>query len=457
MMLLFSGLLSVPGFTPVAWLGFVLLGFGLLIHITLVNVVLGMSVIVPITEYIGYRRKDKDLENLARRLFRYLALSDLIAGVFGTWIAVMLAAFWPKLLYIFSTILLAPIILALVGIFMAIPAIAIYWYGWNRVSKKAHLAIGGVMAIGGLLVPAGFRVLFAFINNPSLFDVTLNANSVSGSPNLFLLFKNPLYVTLLFHSWFGGLTMSSLFAAGAFGWIISGKFRKSNPQSKLDGQFAYQRSVLGLIPSTWEKGGELPNQVSKNQNVGEGQNEKVLGVAVGETNGWDAVRELKFVRYLLKIGLASLSVQSATGVIYFFVLQRFSPYIYAAITGNTSIAAYSFSPLFAVFLSFVALIWVSTIALYLKAGRRNFRTPSRWASFLLMLSSVAALPLGEALNDASRTPYMIVSGSIGIAANNLANSTIPITWPVAVIAVLVGIFTVAVLLSTLYLVFVRRK
>lgn len=456
--MILGSLLSIPGFTPVSWLGFVLLGFGLLIHITLVNVVLGMSVIVPITEFIGYRRKDNDLESLARRLFRYLALSDLIAGVFGTWVAVMLAAFWPKLLYIFSTILLAPIILALLGIFMAIPAIAIYWYGWNRMPKKIHLVIGAFMAVGALLVPAGFRVLFAFIDAPGLFNVSLQANSIVGTPNLLSLLTNPLYVTLLFHSWFGGLTMSALFAAGAFGWAVSGNLRKRerlnlqqpdlkhfSPDSMKQMPFYKTRTAIGL----------------PNKPVIRTENDDTISVSdvhgIDGTDTEEITREFKFVNYLLTFGLIFLLIQSATGVVYFFTLEKYSPYIYASITGNTSIAAYNFSPLFVAFLLFVILIWLGAIALFYNTRRSRKIASQRWASFILMLSTAVALPLGEALNDSSRAPYMIVSGTTGIGANSLTNSILPITWPVAVMAVLVGILTVTILLATLYLVFVRKK
>lgn len=435
-------LLTVPGFTPVAWLGFLLLGFGVLVHITVVNIVLGMSIIVPMTEYIAYRKKDKDMELLAKRLFRYLALSDLVAGVFGTYVAVTLAAFWPKLLYTFSTVFFGPIVLALIGIFAAIPSIAMYWYGWDVLPKRVHLGTGALMGIGALLVPAGFRVLFAFIDNPGSFNVIASGTSITGSVNLATIITNPIYITLVLHSWFGGLTIASLFAAGAFGWVLrrtsinTRTGTKTNLTESKSLQLSAQEKRLSILATIQETSGQ-----------------KTVGVTDVISQELRISRESKFMKYLLKIGLVFLSIQTIIGVTYFLVIEKYVPYVYAAITGNTSIAAYNFAWVFVPFLAFVVLIWASAFYLFLKSNRSSQQVPSKWASFLLMLSTAVALPLGEAMNDASRAPYMILTGLTGIPANDLTNTAVPITWPIAGAAVFVGAVTIAFLLGTLYYVF----
>ena len=433
-----SVMVAVPGFTPVAWLGFMLLGFGVLIHLTVVNIVLGMSIIVPLTEFISYKRKDKDMERLAKRLFRYLALADIVAGVFGTYVAVILAAFWPKLLYTFSTIFLGPIVVALIGIFAAIPSIAMYWYGWDRLPKKIHLGTGVLMAIGALLVPAGFRVLFAFIDNPATFNVTVSATSLTGSINLATILTNPIYTTLLLHSWFGGLTMATLFAAGAFGWVLRGNMSGSNlvPEETEGGRRigakSTSRLVAGITDGSTAKGTSKTDVLSKELEIS---------------------RDSKFMKYLLNLGIGFLVIQSIIGVAYFLVIKKYVPYVYAAITGNTSIAAYNFGWIFIPFLALVSTMWVSSLILFFQSRHTKTLRPPRWASFVLMLSTAAALPLGEAMNDASRAPYMILTGKTGLPANIFTNTAIPVTWPIAIAAVFVGAVTITFLLGTLYFVF----
>jgi cytochrome bd-type quinol oxidase subunit 1 len=434
-----------PGFDPSAWLSFVLLGLGLLIHITLVNLVLGLSIVVPITEYIGYKKRDPDMERLAKRLFRYLALSDLVAGVFGTWVAVDLTAFWPGLLYVFSTVLFIPTLIALIGIFMAIPAIAIYWFGWDRMSKRKHLAIGGVMAFGALLVPAGFRMFFAFVDNSAAFNIsTLTAVSGNIDTNVLGMFTNPIYVTLLVHSWFGGLTMSTLFAAGAFGWsfnrdkkrLIKRSKDSSSVSTAIKGKLG--QSSLGYYP--------LPRIAKISQDYSQSPEPA------------ETLREVKYVRFLLHLGFLLLIIQSAIGVVYFFILEKYSPYVFAAITGDTSIAAYDFLLVFAPFMFLVALMWVSTVFLFVKM--RHQKNPikasiPKFASLMLMASSFLALPLAEASNDASKAPYMILNGLTGISANAVVNNHIPINWGIAAIAFLVAIISVGIFVTTVYFIFIR--
>ncbi len=60
---------------------FILIGVTVLIHVILVNIVLDLSILVPMLEYISRRRRDPVLLETARRSFRFLAVSDLVAGV----------------------------------------------------------------------------------------------------------------------------------------------------------------------------------------------------------------------------------------------------------------------------------------------------------------------------------------------------------------------------------------
>jgi len=203
------------GFTAVSWMGFLLLGLATLVHITFVNLVLGFSVIIPITEYMSYRTADEKLMEVAKRTFKYLILTDLVAGVWGTWMTIALAGLWPTLTYIATTVLFVPITIALVGILIAIPSIAIYWYTWDKISKGTHLFVGCLMAFGALLVPTGFRMIFAFVDDP----VGLN-EALKG--NLYAIFGNPIYPVLVVWSWFGSLAMSALVAAGVYAWRSRG-------------------------------------------------------------------------------------------------------------------------------------------------------------------------------------------------------------------------------------------
>jgi len=371
-------------FTPVSWMAFLLLGITTLVHITFVNLVLGFSVMVPITEYLSYRSKDEKLMEIARRTFRYLILTDLVAGVWGTWITVALAGLWPTLTYIATTVLFVPITIALVGILISIPSIAIYWYTWDKVSRGVHLFVGCLMAFGALLVPAGFRMIFAFVNDP----VGLN-EALKG--NLYAIFANPIYPVWVVWSWFGALAMSALVAAGTYAW---------SPMGKEDGN------------------------------------------------------RLKETLYFLKLGIPFLVITAVLGAYFFYVLQTVSPYIYAAITGNTTVAQYNFLPLFVAYPALVMIAGGSALVLF-RLARRGML--NRLLSIILVIVAFLTVPIVEAVNDAARAPYMVVIGGAGLSVNIFSNTMIPISWMVAELAVTIAIIVMATFFFGIYFIYKVRS
>jgi cytochrome d ubiquinol oxidase subunit I len=371
------------GFTPVSWMAFLLLGITTLVHITFVNLVLGFSVMVPLTEYLSYRNKDEKLMEIARRTFRYLILTDLVAGVWGTWITVALAGLWPTLTYIATTVLFVPITIALVGILISIPSIAIYWYTWDKISRRVHLFVGCLMALGALLVPAGFRMIFAFTDDP----VGLN-EALKG--NLYAIFGNPIYPVWVVWSWFGALAMSALVAGGIYAWR-----------------------------------------------------------PMGNVNGY----ALKETRYFLKLGIPFLAITAALGAYFFYSLQAASPYIYAAITGNTG-ARYNFLPLFLAYPLLVVVAGGTAFALFTLARKGRLNRP---LSIILVIAASLTVPIVEAVNDASRAPYIVIVGNEGLPANLFANTMIPISWMVAELAVAIAIVVMATFLSGIYFIYQVRS
>jgi cytochrome d ubiquinol oxidase subunit I len=365
-------------------MGFLLLGIATLVHITFVNLVLGFSVMVPFTEYLSYRSKDEKLMEIAKRTFRYLILTDLVAGVWGTWITVVLAGLWPTLTYIATTVLFVPITIALVGILISIPSIAIYWYTWGKVSRAVHLFVGCLMAFGALLVPAGFRMIFAFIDNPVGMNEALKGN-------LYAIFGNPIYPVWVVWSWFGALAMSALVAAGTYAW-------------------------------------------------------RPMGSANG--NG------LKETTYFLKLGIPSLAITAVLGAYFFYSLQATSPYIYAAITGNTSGAQYNFLPLFVAYPVLVIIAGGSALLLFTLARKARL---NRLLSIILVIAAFLTVPTVETVNDASRAPYMVIVGNGGLPANIFANTMIPISWMVAELAVTIAILVMATFLSGIYFIYKVRS
>lgn len=191
---------------------FILVGYATIAHLFLVNLILGISIIIPILEYIQIRNKDSNLKVSIKSLFKFMVISDLFAGVWATWLTVFLGGFWPLLTYYATTVLFIPITLSLIGILIALPSIGIYWYTWDKVNDRIHLSIGIMMAVGTIMVPVGFNMIFSFIDNPYGMNQALNGN-------LFAVFDNPLYPDFTLHRIFGAVTMASVSLLGIYSYL----------------------------------------------------------------------------------------------------------------------------------------------------------------------------------------------------------------------------------------------
>ncbi len=189
---------------------FVLLGYATIVHLLLVNIVLGIAIFIPILEYIYLKRKDKDIKDLERKIFKLLVVIDLFAGVWATWITVFLGGFWPQLTFYATTVLFIPLTISLIGILISLPSIGVYWFTWGKINEKIHFLIGIILAIGTLMVPIGFNMIFSFLNDPVGLNQALQNN------DLYAVFSNPLYPEFTLHRIFGALTLVSLVYSGIF-------------------------------------------------------------------------------------------------------------------------------------------------------------------------------------------------------------------------------------------------
>lgn len=367
--------------------GFYLLGITVIAHIFLVNLIVGIAIIVPIFEYLSYKRNDPDLNTLAQRIFKYLAVTELVAGVWATWITIVLAGYWSTFLFIATTKLFIPITIALIGILISIPSMASYYYLWGKIRHRSHLLIGVIMIIGTLMVPIGFNYLFSFVNVPA----GLTAS------NTWAALLNPVYPDFTVHRIFGGLVMASM----AFTAIYAIKYARSKD----------------------------PNE------------KRVY---------------LKAVWHGSLIGIPALSIETISGIVYALTLMKYSPYISSAVFGQligSSVQTYfHFSWLFVVFMIVVLIIWIGSMSSYLAVKKERFHPA---VSYALLVSALIGIPIGEYLNDASRYPYLVVTGGNGIAASEFINKWMSIPAGFAIAAIVIAAFLTILFSALLYWVFIK--
>jgi cytochrome d ubiquinol oxidase subunit I len=150
-----------------------LMAFTLGFHIVLSCLGVALPATILVANYLGLRRGDGDAMELARRWSKAMAVTFAVGAVTGTVLSFEFGLLWPRFMDRFGAAF--GIAFGIEGIFFFLEAIflAIYIYGWKRLSPRAHFWAGVPMVITG--IGGAFSVVAAnsWMNQPQGF--TLNA------------------------------------------------------------------------------------------------------------------------------------------------------------------------------------------------------------------------------------------------------------------------------------------
>ena len=126
------------------------MAFTLGFHIILASLGVAFPAIILIANYLGLRRNDADALELAQRWSKVAAVLFAVGAVTGTVLSFEMGLLWPEFMSRFGDVF-GPAF-ALEGIFFFTEAIfvAIYIFGWKRLSGWVHFWTGVPIVIAGL-------------------------------------------------------------------------------------------------------------------------------------------------------------------------------------------------------------------------------------------------------------------------------------------------------------------
>ncbi|MGC9210219.1 MAG: cytochrome ubiquinol oxidase subunit I [Acidilobus sp.] len=282
-------------YSSVFWLAF---NFG--IHIVMVNLVIGLAVLVPLLKYLGEKRGDQLTVNIARRLMKYYAVTYGVAGVFGTAFTVFLFSYYPFATLLLGTIAIIPFAIAIAFVGLNFFSLIAYWYGWDRWSPRTHNLIGILMAASAVMIPFGFRGVFAFLNEPVGLEFTPSGPTLNGLQ----AYSNPTFWPLYLSSVVGALTATMIAIMAGFGvaYLRSPDPERAYFEASLR-KFLIP-SLIGLlvmIPLMFAYLMSLVSVPFKFNSIMEG-----FGVVIGDTGSYDF--SWIFVLHLAMVAIQFLSL-----------------------------------------------------------------------------------------------------------------------------------------------------
>src|SRR4051794_13937209 len=193
------------------------MGFTLGFHIVLACFGVAFPAMMLIAEWRGRRRNDPDALRLARNWSKAVAVLFAVGAVTGTVLSFEFGLLWPRFMDRFGDAF--GIAFAIEGIFFFLEAIfiAIYIYGWNRLSPRAHMWAAVPIVISG--VGGAFSVICAnaWMNQPQGFTLDSSGNVTHVKP--FEVLFNPATGYEFFHMLLAaymvtGFILASIYAVG---------------------------------------------------------------------------------------------------------------------------------------------------------------------------------------------------------------------------------------------------
>lgn len=147
------------------------MAMSLAFHIIFAVVGMGMPALMVISEWRWYRKRDPVLLDLAQRWARGTAILFAVGAVSGTVLSFELGLLWPTFMKHAGPVVSMPFSLEGFAFFTEAIFLGIYLYAWKRISARAHLAAGVVVAISGALSGAFVVCANAWMNAPTGFAV----------------------------------------------------------------------------------------------------------------------------------------------------------------------------------------------------------------------------------------------------------------------------------------------
>ena len=142
------------------------MAMSLAFHIIFSCVGIAMPLLMVVAECLYRRTGDSVYLLLARRWATGTAIMFAVGAVSGTVLSFELGLLWPHFMKWAGPIIGMPFSLEGFAFFTEAIFLGVYLYGWDRVSQRAHLAAGVVVAFSGMISGVFVVIANSWMNTP---------------------------------------------------------------------------------------------------------------------------------------------------------------------------------------------------------------------------------------------------------------------------------------------------
>src|ERR671910_1593056 len=189
------------------------------VHIPLVCFGIAFPAFVIFMEALWLRTGDPVYRTIAKRWSKVMLVLFAVGVVTGTILSFELGLLWPSFMATFGEVFGLAFALEGFSFFIEAIFIAVYVYGWDRLSPRSHFLSGVPVVIAGLTGSLTGLSVNAWMNSPSGF--TLEGWRGTEVPPLVALFGNDYLWHELVHMYVAAYIVAGFLTAGVYAWAGS--------------------------------------------------------------------------------------------------------------------------------------------------------------------------------------------------------------------------------------------
>ncbi len=192
-------------------------------HFLFVPVTIGLAFLVALLQTAWYRNGDETYRRLARFFGSLLLINVAVGVVTGLIQEFEFGMNWSAYSRLVGNVFGGPLAMeGLVAFFLESTFLGIWIFGWNKLSKKAHLACIWLVAAGTMLSAAFIMAANSWMQHPVGFTTNNSAHQPQLN-NIWALFTNPVFLWGYAHVLLASLVTGSVLMLGVSAWHLRKK------------------------------------------------------------------------------------------------------------------------------------------------------------------------------------------------------------------------------------------
>jgi cytochrome d ubiquinol oxidase subunit I len=189
-------------------------------HIIFAEIGIAMPLLMVLAEWRWHRTGDETYLRLAKRWAKGSAVLFAVGAVSGTVLSFELGLLWPRFMKFAGPIIGIPFSLEGFAFFTEAIFLGVYLYGWNKISARAHMTAGVIVALSGAASAVFVVMLNAWMNTPT--GVTVVGGEITELDPIAGMF-NPSTFQQVLHMLIAAYAATALAVAGLHAAILRKK------------------------------------------------------------------------------------------------------------------------------------------------------------------------------------------------------------------------------------------